>query len=91
MDVRNEDLWILLISTVRYSMGRQTYMTSVAPELCLKYRAALSDDQVRQIREEVMSQLSSAEARGGTLGADMDHKSWKKFVEDFKPSRTATG
>jgi len=83
MMIYDNDVWVLLLSTVRYSMGRQTYMSSLAPEMALRYAAALTSKQVEQMRDEVLNELNTCEKAGQTLGGDMDHRSWKKFAEDL--------
>jgi hypothetical protein len=53
------DAWTLLIATVRYSLGRQTYMTWLAPELVLRYADALLPSQLEQIAEEIETEVAS--------------------------------
>jgi hypothetical protein len=89
----SEEMWVFLISTVRYSLGRMTYMTSYAPELILKFHDYLADWQLEQIQSEVMSEiklhdtLKKRDAKGddytGYLGHDCDYQSWVKFVADL--------
>ena len=81
MTVDDRDLWTLLLCTVRYSMGRSTYMSSYAPEMVLRYRAALSAEQLAQVRDEVLTELRLCEARGRTLGDGCDHTSWQRFTD----------
>lgn len=57
MEVNNHDLWIMLLSTVRYSIGRKTYMTSLSWELVLKYAESLNDGQLRQIEREIVQEV----------------------------------
>ena len=84
MNVEHADLWVLLLSTARYSMGRMTYMSSLLPEMVLRYREALTRQQLEQIREEVQCELGRCENLGKTLGQQCDHDSWKKFVMDLE-------
>lgn len=70
--VLNNDLWVLLLSCIRYSMGRMTYMSSLAPELVLKYKDSLTSHQLRQIAEEIGKELEIRK-----LGMDCDNESWK--------------
>lgn len=76
----DNDMWILLLSTVRYSMGRQTYMSSLAWELVDTYNLALTDDQLRQVITEIQDELTRYEAMGTFLGSEIDHRSWQKGV-----------
>ena len=83
---QSQDMWIMLLSTVRYSMGRRTYMSSVAPELVIKYRYYLQLSRVKQIRDEVQKELElhyrmKGEGREKWLGDDCDVHSWEIFIE----------
>lgn len=80
MNVKPVDLWVMLLSTVRYSMGRQTYMSSLAWELVSQYEAALTKEQLQQIINEIELELKRCESVGSTLGAACDHASWKQGV-----------
>lgn len=68
-----EDLWVMLLSTIRYSLGRQTYMTSFAPELVLKYSYHLTVNQLLQVAREIQEYLDihgeKAKDREGWEGA----------------------
>ena len=82
------DMWIMLMSTVRYAMGRRTYMTGLAPELVLKYKGYLIDSQVEQIRDEVLRELNihrNMEKDGvhGWLGDDCDVESWQNLLNEL--------
>ena len=77
-------MWIMLLSTIRYSMGRRTYMTSLAPELVGRYKKALTDDQLKQIKEEVEKEIKMTESMGKTLGDECDHISWTAFVNQLE-------
>ena len=78
--VTNNNMWVLLLSTIRYSMGRRTYMSSLAPELVMEYWEYLSTDQLNQIRKEVEKELEIDREYPKHLGMDCDRDSWKSFV-----------
>jgi len=78
--VDKNDMWILLMSTIRYSMGRRTYMSSLAGELVIKYRNYLTKDQLTQIVGEIRKELELVENSGCFLGDGVDHEAWKKTV-----------
>ena len=85
-----EDMWVLLLDTVRYSMGRMTYMSSLAPELVIKYNDYLSLWQLKQIKEEVENEIAwhvkdeeteNFKKTGiGRLGHHHDYLNWDTFV-----------
>jgi len=82
--VDNGDLWIMLLSTIRYSMGRMTYMSSLAPELVVRHAAALTCQQLRQVIEEIDGELKRAERNVDTLGMSCDHEEWKKGLANIR-------
>ena len=58
IELDKEDLWVLLLSTVRYSLGRQTYMTQYSIELVLKYSKYLDPKQLEQISKEIYEAIA---------------------------------
>lgn len=82
-DVDDRELWLMLLSTVRYAMGRSSYITSTAADLVRQFRSRLTAERVQQIAREVQKDLEIAESTGRTLGHDCDHRGWKKLVEDL--------
>jgi hypothetical protein len=83
IQINVQDLWIMLLSTLRYSMGRQSYMPSYTCDLINQYKNYLSIEQVHQIREELEKELKLYEEMGKTLGDVFDHQMWRKFVEQL--------
>lgn len=53
IELREEDIWPLLIATVRYSLGRRSYMPAVCAGLVRRYGRYLEPWQRRQISEEI--------------------------------------
>ena len=77
------DMWTLLLSTIRYSLGRSTYMSSLVPELYHRYKESLTLEQRCQIRAEVCRELEMYRLRGQTMGDACDETSWQQFVDDI--------
>lgn len=61
-------------------MGRMTYITSCAPEWVKACAPHLEVLQLKQIRDEVQSEIDIAEKNGRYLGMAMDHSEWVKVV-----------
>lgn len=61
------DAWVFLLSTVRYSLGRSTYMTSLSTELVVKYKDHLNTDQLKQIAKEIREELERYDRVGKVL------------------------
>lgn len=81
------DFWLMLLSTVRYAMGRRSYIVGTACDMVLQYRHSLRPEQIEQIAREVDAELRlRMQALGGrTLGDDMDHREWSRLVERLRP------
>lgn len=84
--VPHRDLWLFVICTVRYSMGRTSYVVSEACGMVRRYRKKLKPEQVKKIADEVAYELTMQEKLGATLGHDIDHREWKKLVEELRGS-----
>lgn len=80
MEVNNADLWTLLLSCIRYSMGRRSYITAYAPEMVKRYHQVLSADQLRQIKEEISHELGREFASPGHLGYKIDIENWQELA-----------
>ena len=80
MEVRGQDFWFMLLTTIRHSMGRCSYAPSYAVELFHRYKQHLSAEQIEQVRGEV-----AAELKGRRLGHDIDHRTWEEFERVLAP------
>ena len=80
VEVRSEDLWTMLLSTVRYSMGRATYMPGLCAELYDRYQEHLSREERLQIMREIEAEIEFRARTGGKLGWDCDHQVWVNLI-----------
>ena len=87
IEVLHSDMCMLLLCGIRYSMGRQSYITDTAIEMVIKYKNALTDGQIKQIRNEIFEALARAESVGKFLGGEVDHKTWRKLAMSLFTSR----
>jgi len=76
-----DDLWMMMLATVRYAMGRRTYVTSWCLEMVDRYKGHLTQHQRDQLRAEVETELRMAGEGSRTLGDACDHKAWCDVVE----------
>jgi hypothetical protein len=83
--VNPRDMWLLLINSVRYSMGRQTSAVADTCEIVRRHYKSLEGWQIAQIAREIREELDRAERklvyRNGFLGAECDHKDWTALAE----------
>lgn len=83
-EVKPKDMWILLLSTVRYSLGRKTYMVSYTHDLIKKYKNYMDKEQKKQVYNEIRDELNEhhhriAAGRKGTLGDQCDVDEWNEL------------
>lgn len=83
-EISNADLWTMLLSTIRYSMGRMTYMPSLCRGMLKRYGRNLKYEQLRQIQKEIMEELRQAIAANRTLGDKCDDDEWRAAVQDIE-------
>ncbi|MHA3723833.1 hypothetical protein ACXR2T_08130 [Leucobacter sp. HY1910] len=70
----------LLVSMVRYALGRATYVVSwTIRELRLHWAAIPHRDQLNILRD-IAAALDTAHARGGTVGMSIDDQEWRAFL-----------
>ena len=50
--IGSEDLWTLLLCSLRYSLGRQSYMPSLYQDIALSHAGRLTADQCHQLAQE---------------------------------------
>lgn len=82
--VSPQDMWVMLLSTVRYSMGRRTYMSSLAGDLLFRYEKYLTTQQLIQVADEIWKELLLQASLGQTLGDDCDDKAWRETVSNLE-------
>lgn len=81
LPVRPNDMFVLLLSTIRYSLGRQTYMTSLAPELVVTYSSYLSEDNLKQIVSEIRKEVELWSAGGKPIYDESTWLDWADRIE----------
>ena len=74
------DVWQLLLHDVRYALHRMSSAPTTAQHHVLTYRGGLTTQQLRQIRDEVATEIRIAENGGRLVGMRCDHDGWRAFV-----------
>lgn len=72
-----DDLYTMLLSTVRYSLGRQTYITGVCRDLIERYAGLLTPPQRVVLRRDIADAMERHDALGGGLGMSCDVDAWR--------------
>ena|SRR3990167_6170259 len=81
VEISKQDIWIMLFSTIRYSMGRTSYMPWFCKDLMTRYSGCLEKFQVEQIGDEIKTELRLAKNVGNCLGSKYDHEIWEETVD----------
>ena len=79
-EVRNDDLYTMLISSIHYAMGRQSYITSETCELVRRYAKHLTSDSLDTIADRVTERLEQARRLNQTLGSAGDQREFEHLV-----------
>ena len=51
--VDNADLWILVLMSLRHSLGRNTHLCEYVPEMVVRYADGFSTDQIGRVADEI--------------------------------------
>ena len=85
-----EDLWFLLLCSMRYCHGRKSYAPGTVQQLIGSMRGALAATptlrahRLNQFAEETEKEISRCEDRSTFLGADFDHEGWRRFAVECR-------
>ena len=75
------DLYSLLLSQVRYSMGRMTYIVGECCRRVREYWKDLEPAHRSMILRDVTEELDCYERAGKLCGMDFDHREWVALRE----------
>ena len=81
--IESSDLWPLLMSTVRYAMGRRSTAPSMAIECVQRYARHLEPEQLAQIASEIRQERY--------LGDECDVRAWHGLAEWIESRRERGG
>ena len=76
INVEKEDLRLMLIASLRYALGRNSYIVSTALSWTQKYSKFLTENDKKVIVEDIMFYKSHA-----SLGDENDIKIWDEIVK----------
>jgi hypothetical protein len=83
--IPDNDLWIMLLSQLRYAMGRRSYMPSLTADMIERYISHLTFSQREQMLREIQFEIRIHDANAvdglhGHLGGDRDVKVWRDLA-----------
>lgn len=75
--VTQDALYMMLLATARYAMGRRTYITAMFADYAIAYGKHLSPHQRLKIAEEIRAEFAS----GRSMGDPCDRTEWERAIE----------
>ncbi len=77
--VPHSELSWLLMTCVRYSLGRMSYAPGLTSEIVLKHQAAFSTHERKNVAEDIRRHLASNPGEAADLRA-----TWTKLAEELE-------
>lgn len=77
-EIQDEDLRTLLFCSIRYSLGRQSYMPDLVRDIVRTHKRVLSSSDLRQLADEITTECARDNKK---LGPDPDTKKWITFKD----------
>ena len=75
------EAWTLYLCSLRYAMGRRSYIVGDIVDLYSRVAPHLTRPQREQVASEIREELRRAAQTGSTLGHDIDHADWTLLAE----------
>ena len=74
----------MLISAVRYALGRMSYIVSDTCSFVLSVKDKLSDNCIAILIRDIEAELYRYHEIGQTLGMDFDEREWLNLLNTLK-------
>ncbi|MBQ6856394.1 MAG: hypothetical protein IJO13_04745 [Lachnospiraceae bacterium] len=74
----------LLISAVRYALGRMSYIVGTTCEFITNNADRLSDNCIHVIIQDIEGELERYHSMGETCGMECDEKEWNRLLNTLK-------
>lgn len=84
MKISPADLQALFVCSLRYGLGRQTYVVGELADMVERYMPTLSSPQREQLATEIDRAVKGAEGANRKLGADFDHTRWLALRDQLR-------
>lgn len=82
--VSSEDLGTLLLCSMRYALGRRSYIVGYVASMIVEYLPLVSTSDVGIMTRELHDEINRAEENGKTLGDKQDHAVWWKLRDTLE-------
>ena len=75
---------LMLISAVRYALGRQSYIVGTTAEFVASIRKKLSKECINIIIRDIQEEIEFYHRRGTTCGMECDERTWVRLRDFLK-------
>lgn len=79
IDVPEHEVWLLVLSFVRYAMGRRSTAPHLAVDFVRQYFFYFNAQERSQLERELAMELDRSERLGKFLGDKIDDDAWRKL------------
>jgi len=97
VNMSDADACTVLVCSVRYAMGRRSYVVGEVIDVLKRYHRAMSREQFKRLRDEISEELRRSRVAGIHLGDKMDDDAWtdcvawmNENVDDGQPQSGST-
>lgn len=75
---------LMLISAVRYALGRQSYIVGVTCKFVANIRKKLSENCIKMLIRDISEEIAMCHRMNITCGMECDEQSWLWLLEQLK-------
>ena len=75
---------LMLISAVRYALGRQSYIVGVTANFVQTVKPRLSQECINIIIRDIQEEIEFYHRRGTTCGMECDERTWVRLRDFLK-------
>ena len=81
----------ILISAVRYALGRQSYIVGDTAKYVALKQKTLSKECIDIIIRDIEEEMERYHSVGQTLGMECDERTWKNLLNQLKSEKEKNG
>jgi len=87
LTVSQSDLYTMLLCSLRYAMGRQSYITGLTCDLIRAYGVHLEAGSLAKFAREIRQEIALAKREGRHLGMLMDQQAFEALASDIEDGK----
>lgn len=82
IEVHQSDLYTLLVGSVRYALGRRSYVVGLTAEIVRRHWRDLSTTEREVIMRDLRAEVAAADRRG--YESALECRTWTDLVRDLE-------